>query len=158
MPVCVRVRTLTHKCSRSGWDLNQLKQSTACWYTGFFCGHVGLICVYVQGSFVDALTHTYTHSHSQQGRAGFNLPAVDIDTITYYFPDALTLMHTLQVLFFLALFEDRGLFCGVFLTDIVGLICGQSGLFFEYVGFFGICTITCYCHGAVTLMCTLQFF
>jgi len=31
------------------------------------------------------------------GRAGFTLPAVDTDTITYYFPDALTLMHSLQV-------------------------------------------------------------
>jgi len=29
-------------------------------------------------------------------RAGFSLPAVDVDTITYYFPDALTLMHVLQ--------------------------------------------------------------
>jgi hypothetical protein len=29
-------------------------------------------------------------------RAGFSLPAVDVDTITYYFPDALTFMHVLQ--------------------------------------------------------------
>ena len=33
------------------------------------------------------------------GRAGFSLPAVDIDTVTIHFPDAMTLMHALQVFF-----------------------------------------------------------